>query len=642
MSENANVFLQENKQAAIIVALALLVVAIYWQAVGFEFINFDDNIYVYENSFVTGGLSMQSVYWAFTHFHSANWHPLTWISHQLDVTLFGLNAGSHHATSIILHVVNTVIAFAVFNKLTKSFWKSAIVAALFAIHPAHVESVAWVAERKDVLSTMFWLLTMWTYLVYARKRESNEKYLVAYLVTIVLFALGLMAKPMLVTLPFVLLLLDFWPLERLNSIRDLARLVAEKIPFFGLAGVSSYITVLAQQSGGAVQNLEILPIGMRISNAIVAYAQYVITLVYPFNLSVWYPYDKSIPTIQVLGAAALLIVISAFCVWQIKERKFLLMGWLWFLGTLVPVIGLVQVGVQSHADRYTYVPFFGLFIMVVWGLSDLLKRYKNFMNSAAVVVILVLSVICFFQVSLWKNNETLYRHSIAKTERNYLIMQNYCHTLILQERIDEAEIQCRDSIKSNGYYSEAHNSLGIIQIKRQQFEDAAQSFRNAIKFDPDFAMYKVNLAVALANLGKTDESEENLRIAAQSISYKEHTEIWIEAIAGVARAFAAEGKLEKASENFVRVLSIAPERADIRSNFALTLYTMGKFDDARIQIESSIGQNPNMAESFNIYGLVLLKLNKPDLAIEQFNKALQLKPDFAEAEVNLKKAKTEK
>ncbi len=638
MSENKTGFFEENKHAVIVASLAVLVVAVYWQAVGFEFINFDDNSYVYENPFVSSGLSKDSIYWAFTHFHSANWHPLTWISHQLDVSMFGVNAGSHHATNIIFHLINTVLAFAVFSRLTGSVWKSAVVAALFAIHPAHVESVAWVSERKDVLSTMFWFLTMWAYLVYVQKRTSNDGYFIAYLVSIMLFALGLMSKPMLVTHPFVLLLLDFWSLERLKSLRDLPRLLVEKIPFFILAAISGYVTILAQRSSGAVQSLEILPIGMRISNAIVAYAKYIAAVFYPVNLSIWYPYEKSIPLVQIVGASVLLVVITAFTIWQVKERKYLLMGWLWFLGTLVPVIGLVQVGIQSHADRYTYIPYFGLFILIVWGLDDLFERHKPLLFVAAIIVIILLSVGCFRQVSLWKNIETLYKHSIAVTEGNFLIMQNYCHTLILQERIDEAEVQCRDSISANPYYSEAHNSLGIIQIKRLLFEDAAESFRTAIKFSPDFPMYKVNLAVAMANLGKPSEAEENLKTAAESISYKEHTEIWVEAIAGLAKAYYAQGNFEKASENFVRVLFIAPQRSDIRNNYAFALYSFDKLDDAQRQIESSIGQNPEQAESLNIYGLILLKQEKREQAIEQFKKALQLRPDFTEADDNLKKA----
>lgn len=639
MSENKTGFFEENRQTVVIVALAVLVVAVYLQAIGFEFINFDDNIYVYENPFVTGGLTKESIYWAFTHFHSANWHPLTWLSHQLDVTMFGLNAGSHHATNIILHLVNTVLAFTVFNKLTGSFWKSAIVAALFAIHPAHVESVAWIAERKDVLSTMFWLLTMFSYLKYTEMRAENKGSVVPYVVTILLFALGLMAKPMLVTLPFVLLLMDFWSLERLKTIRDIPKLAAEKIPFFILAAASSYITVLAQKTAGAVQTLEILPFGLRVSNVVVAYTKYIIALFYPVNLSVWYPYDKSIPTAQILGASLLLLLISAICIWQNGKRKYLLMGWLWFLGTLVPVIGLVQVGVQSHADRYTYIPFFGLFIMIVWGAEELFQRWSKVSIIAALLIILSLSVICFQQVSLWKNNETLFKHSIAVTSGNYLIMQNYCHELILQERLIEAEIQCWHSIDANRNYAEAHNSMGIIHIKKNRYEDAEKSFRSAIENDPNFAMYKVNLAVALANLGKPAEAENNLREAAETIPFNTHREIWISAISELAKRYSFEGNYEKASENLIRLLSLTPERSDFRANLAFALFKLEKYDDAQKQIEASIGQNSNVAESYNIYGLVLLKQNKKDQAIQQFQKALQLDSSFTEAESNLSKAK---
>jgi protein O-mannosyl-transferase len=383
MPEN---FFKTNRELIVFTVLSVLVLAIYWQTTGFGFINLDDNLYVYENGAVLSGLNWNSVKWAFGAFYSANWHPLTWHSHMLDVQLFGGNAGGHHAVNIVLHLINSVLAFTVFRKMTGCFWKSAIVAALFAVHPAHVESVAWVSERKDVLSTLFWLLTMWAYLRYANSEEekktktgggfkSNENvdegeksaaspllfFSSSYLLVLALFALGLMTKPMLVTLPCVLLLMDFWSLERLKTLRDLPALLIEKIPLLALSAVSAFITILAQRSTGAVESLEFLPLGTRALNALVSYAKYVVMLFYPADLAVWYPYEREFPWWQIIGALVLLSAVTALCVSQIRTRKYLLMGWLWFLGTLVPVIGLVQVGSQSLADRYTYIPYFRAF-----------------------------------------------------------------------------------------------------------------------------------------------------------------------------------------------------------------------------------------------------------------------------------------
>ena len=644
MNKQFSEFIEQNRRQIILSLLALLVIAVYWQATGFEFINFDDNIYVYNNPNVTRGLSLSSIYWAFTEFHSANWHPLTWISHQLDVSLFGLRSGSHHATNIVFHLINTILTFAVFRRFTGCFWKSAIVAALFAIHPAHVESVAWVSERKDVLSTMFWLLTMWAYIGYAEKAKSGSVNYVSMLPVILLMALGLMAKPMLVTLPFVLILMDFWTFERLTSLRDLPRLLIEKVPLFLLAAASSVITIFAQRSGGAVQSLELLPFGTRVLNAGVAYVKYIVMLFYPVDLAVWYPYETNIPAFRFAGALVILAAITAVCIWQIKKRKYLLMGWLWFLGTLVPVIGLMQVGMQSLADRYTYIPFFGLFIMLVWGVHDLLRSFdlgKKIAPAIGAPVIIVLTVICFHQVSLWRTNESVYSHGIAVTKDNYLFMQNYCHSLTMENRLDEAEKQCRDSIAINPKYGEAHNSLGIIQLKRGNYADAAESFKRAIEYNPRLVLMRVNLAIALSRLGSPEEAEEQLKTAASVSGLAENRDIFLNSINDLAHSYARQNKIEKASEHFSRALSIAPERADIRSNLALTLFTSGKIEDAQKQIEAAISRNPNSAESFNIYGLILSKQKKNDLAAAQFERALQLNPDYKDAAENLSKLKEE-
>lgn len=675
MSKENN-FFKTNRELIFFIVLTVLVLAIYWQTTGFGFINLDDNLYVYDNPAVLSGLNWNTFKWALTTFHSANWHPLTWLSHAADATVFGVNAGGHHAVNIVFHLINSVLAFVVFRRLTGCFWKSAIVAALFAVHPAHVESVAWVSERKDVLSTMFWLLTMLAYVRFANRGEERRKeeeqrsrgaeeksaeqnevaapeenkissspllfFSSSYLLVIVLFALGLMAKPMLVTLPFVLLLMDYWSLERLKSLKDLPALIVEKIPLFVLSGVSAYLTILAQKASGAVESLEALPLGTRFLNAIVAYAKYVVTLFYPANLAVWYPYEREIPFWQIGGALVLLLGVTAFCIWQMRERKYLLMGWLWFLGTLVPVIGLVQVGSQSMADRYTYVPYFGLFVMLAWGLGDLLKSKRVFFALFAVAII-IFSILSFRQTSHWKNNETLYRRTLAVTKDNFLISHNLCYTLVLEDRLDEAEPFCRKAIEVNPTYEQGYNTLGILQIKRGQYAEAEQNFKRVLEIAPQFGLAYANLSVAQSLQKRPDEAEANLEKAVKSSGGAAvANDVWINALNNLAAAFTEQNNYQKAAENLTRVLILDQNNAPARANLALTLYHLKRYDEAQKLIETAIQLAPDQPISYNTYGLILLAQDRKTEAAGLFEKALQLKPDYAEARENLKKAKGEK
>lgn len=662
MSENKPNFFQTNGELFVLIGLVAMCVAIYAQAVGFDFINFDDNFYVYDNAFVLSGVNLSSIKWAFTTFHSANWHPVTWLSHMLDASLFGNNPGAHHATNVLLHIVNSFLAFIVFRKMTGCFWKSAIVAALFAVHPAHVESVAWVSERKDVLSTLFWLLTMWTYFHYVEKAEPpaainwletddkklrNKRYQkIYYVLTVALFAIGLMSKPMLVTLPFVLLLCDFWALERLKNLRDLKPLIVEKLPLFILAAVSAYVTVIAQRSYGAVQTLEMLSFGTRLLNAVVACAKYVVMLFYPVNLGVGYSYREVFPWWQISGALLMLAGITAFCVWQRKDRKYLLMGWLWFLGTLVPVIGIVQVGAQSMADRYTYVPYFGLFIMLVWGASELfsrLKLHRIVVAAIAAIVLLALCVLSFKQTSYWQNAGTLYSHTLAAGQGNFIIKHNYCNHLMRENLLGEAEKNCLDSIAENPNFIDSYVTLGVIDVKTGKTEDAVANFKKALEINPNDPVIYTNLAAPLAMLGKVDESAQNIEKAAAI--YKRsgvNPAILNNAYSSLAAAYAAQNKFDKSSEILAHVLQISPENSNIRTNYALSLYFQNKLDEAKLQIEQAIRQTPNQAESYNLLGLILVKQNKRDEAVAQFEKALQLNPNLTEAKDNLKKTKGEK
>jgi Tfp pilus assembly protein PilF len=641
-----NNFFKTNAELFVFVGLTLACLAIYGQTAGFGFINLDDNLYVYENAHVLSGLNADSIKWAFTEFHAANWHPLTWISHMADVSLFGVNAGAHHATNIVFHILNSLLTFAVFRRLTGDFWKSAVVAALFAVHPAHVESVAWVSERKDMLSTMFWLITMFAYVKYAETKEEKERKpgnaAIFYVLTLVFFAFGLMSKPMLVTLPFVLLLCDYWALERLKTLKDIPRLVLEKTPFFVLSAASSFITIIAQKSEGAVQTLDQLPLEMRLTNAITAYAQYVVMLFYPANLAVWYPYKKDVPMWQTAGAVILILLITAFCLQQMKRRKYLLMGWLWFLGTLVPVIGIVQVGAQSMADRYTYVPYIGLFVMLAWGADEIFERFgwQKALVPIFAAAILVFGFLSFKQASLWRNNETLYRHTLAVTERNFLISHNLCNNLLLQERLEEAAELCRAAIEYNPVYTSAHNTFGVINVKLQRYEEAIENFKKAMSLTPNNPLIYTNIAVPLAHLGRTDEAYEYLQKASRFRNSKDvNPEVVATAYNNLAEAFMKQKQPGKAARALEKVLEILPSRADIRGNYAFALFIDNRLEEAQKQIEETLRQVPNQPEPYNTYGLILLALNKRDEAVKQFEKALELNPDYAAAKENLQKAK---
>lgn len=694
MSENKSNFFQANRQLIVYSILFVLVMVIYFQAIGFKFINLDDNLYIFNNSYTLSGLNKTSIKWAFTEFYAANWHPITWLSHFIDVELYGQNPGGHHATNIVFHLLNSILAFTVFKKMTKSFWKSAIVAALFAVHPTHVESVAWVAERKDVLSTMFWLLSMIVYLKYAEKREeekrrgedenvnsiidkensensneenevkeksekeenneeNNEKaissspsllfsssYFLLFSLCIV-FALGLMSKPMLVTLPFVFLLMDFWALERLKTLKDLPFLIVEKIPLFILTAISSYITFIAQHSAGSVESLDYLPLGTRIINTFYSYASYTGMLFYPANLGVWYPYNRDFSTFQIVMSVGFFVIVTGFCLWQMRSRKYLLMGWLWFLGTLVPVIGLVQVGAQPLADRYTYIPFFGLFIMLVWGISDLFEYFgidKKVYFAVFGVFIVVLTIVAAKQTSYWKDNEILYKHTLAVTRKNFLIAHNLCHHLTFEERMDEAEPFCRQAIEDNPTYFEAFNTYGILKLKQKDFAEAERNFKECLRLEPNYALAYSNLSVALILQDKPEEAELNLQKAA-SLPSSISPEIFANVLRDLAASYAKKDNFEKTAENLIRLLNLTPSNVEERTKLALAFFTLKRYDDALIQIDEVIRQKSDQAEIYNIKGLILMQKNQRTQAAEQFQKAIELKPDFPEAQMNLIKAK---
>jgi tetratricopeptide (TPR) repeat protein len=638
-------FFADRTNLYIVLALAAGCFIIYGQTGWFNFISIDDSGYVYENAVVTHGLSWDAIKWSFTTFSQANWHPLTWLSLLLDTTLFGPTPGAYHLVNIVFHAANSVLFFIVLKLLTRSTWRSAVVSAIFAFHPTHVESVAWIAERKDVLSTFFWLLTTYFYVRYARSEGDVKQRRKFYLQMLVAMILGLLAKPMLVTLPFTLLLLDYWPLGRLENFRAgrILSLVKEKIPLFILSSASSVITVIAQKQGGAVVSLEYLPFYARLVGSVIAYAKYVAMMFYPVNLGALYPYDRELSIPQLAGAALLILLITIYSVFEIKRKKYIFVGWFWFLGTMVPVIGLVQVGLQSLADRYTYIPFIGLSIAVVWLAAELLaKMDKRVPALAACIAIAVLSWLTFKQTSYWKDSESLFLRTLAVTKNNGFIEQNLCLYYSTQNRLEEAEVQCKNAAVHNPSYYNIYKLLGVINFKKGNFNEAAAQFVHAIELKPDDSGTFSDLAKALLLQGKLDEAAQMTEAMAaaspdpppilREILYQNYDALGLSY---------SKNDFEKAALYFGKALALK-DNADVRSNLGFMLYRAGKQKEGVEQIEEAVKRGPATPELYNMYGSILADQGKRDEAVKQFEKALELKADFAPAKNNLEKMKSRK
>jgi len=489
------------------VSLTALVAIVFRGVGGHEFINYDDNRYVTDNPSVLRGLTGAGVRWAFTAVHADNWHPLTWLSHMLDVELYGTDAGAHHLVSAALHALNAVLLFLVLRGMSGALWQSAAAAALFAVHPLHVESVAWVAERKDVLSTVFWLLTMAAYLWYVR-RPGPARLVPA----VVLCALGLLSKPMVVTLPFVLLLADYWPLNRWGRIPGRA-LVLEKVPLFLLAAFSGTVTFVVQQQGGSMKSMELYPLSARVANALVSCLTYAGKMLWPGDLAIFYPHPGTgVNRLQAAVAMLAVATVTLLAVRRARQLPFLATGWFWYLGTLVPVIGLVQVGAQSMADRYTYVPLIGLSVMAVWGLPELLGRVRHRRVMLAAVTAVVLSVLVLMarlQVGYWRNSLTLFSHALAVTPDNYLAHNNLGTALSRRGRWDEAMRHFRESQRINPEYTEA--SLNVRQLRRFLLYERIEKYRAMLKEAPDSESVRLDLGIALLEAGSAEEARAHFR-----------------------------------------------------------------------------------------------------------------------------------
>ncbi len=505
--------IKQNKDWSVLIylVLALTVFVVFYQVHSFDFINYDDPAYVYENPNIQLGITLKTIKWAFSTTRSSNWHPLTWLSHALDWQLFGFNPGGHHYTNLIFHIINTLLVFMVLKQMTRAVWASVFVAALFGLHPLHVESVAWIAERKDVLSTFFWLLTVWAYACYvAKPRIAN------YFLVVVFFAFGLMSKPMLVTLPFVLLLLDYWPLGRVENfnLRGLYRLIWEKVPLFILSAASGAITFFAQQGSGAVMELVNFPLKLRISNALISYIEYIWKMIWPTRLAIFYPYPSGgISILYVVISATALLAVTIFVLRFASSRRYLITGWFWYLVTLLPVIGLVQVGRQAMADRYSYISLTGLFIIIAWGAPELFGRWRYKRIAfflSALLIISAMSVCTYFQLRHWRNSQTFCEHSLDVSGDIYMAHFCIAGPLSEQGRFDDVIYHCSEAVRIEPNFVNAinglalaHNNLGNMLCEQGKYDEAIEHFNKALQVKPDYEEARNNLDNALAEVGKT-------------------------------------------------------------------------------------------------------------------------------------------
>ncbi len=626
--------------------LIIAILIAYAQASKFDFVEYDDPEYVTENSHVQESLTLGSIIWAFTSFHSANWHPLTWLSHMLDCELYGLNPMGHHWTNVQFHIANTLLLFIIFFKMTGAVWRSAFVAALFALHPLHVESVAWVSERKDVLSTFFGFLMIFAYYRYVKEPCHKN-----YLLVIMFFGLGLMAKPMLVTFPFVLLLVDYWPLNRMQFENDLLRqsngitcfdfrkfprLIIEKIPFFIMAIISCILTFLAQQSSGAVKALGALSLKTRIANAFVSYVSYVSKTIWPSKLAVFYPHPgDALSGWTILGAVLLIAMAILLSIRTLKKYPYIAVGLFWYLGTLVPVIGLVQVGEQAMADRYTYIPLIGLFILIAWGVPDLLKKWqyrKIFLGLSAVVILSALTISSLSQASHWKNSVALFENAVKVTENNYKA-QNNLGTALGSVDPDKAIYHYKESLKIKPNYVRALYNLGTALSEKGNYDEAVLYFTKVLKINPKKTDARMNMANVLFKQGKSDKAVLHYNEILKFNS--EHADTH----SNLAYVLSTQGKFDEAISHYRQALRINPEYIKAQYNLGTILIKQGKFNEAIIHFKATIRIRPDFALPYNKIGLILFKQGKFNEAKVFFLKAIQIDPNYTEARENLETLK---
>jgi tetratricopeptide (TPR) repeat protein len=628
--------------------LVLATLAVYGQVRNFHFVNFDDNLYITDNPLVQKGLTLDGLSKAFTSSYVGFWAPLTMLSNMLGCQLFGLHPGGHHLINLLFHLANALLLFFWLQRTTQALGPSFLVAALFALHPLHAESVAWVTERKDVLSTFCWLLTMWAYLWYVKTPGLGR-----YLLILVCFILGLMAKPMLVSLPFVLLLLDYWPLGRLSlqglaaaepsspsgpRVVALQRLVWEKAPLFVLAAVFSLITFYTQKEIGALWSLQTLPFTTRLANALVAYVSYLGKMFWPVHLAVLYPHPgQNLPPWQAVAAALVLAALSFLALRQARRHPYLLVGWLWYLGTLVPVIGLVQVGRQAMADRFTYVPFIGLFIALVWGAAFLAARWRALrflLPVGAGVVLSALAVCTWAQVGYWRDSITLYEHTLQVTRRNPLIQYNLGLALFSQGRLAEAMAHYAEALRLKPGSAEAHNNLGLALFSQGKLTEAMAHYTEALRLKPDFAEAHNNLGIALFSQDKLTEAMAHY---AEALRLKPD---FANAYYNLGIIYGTKGKFQEAIALYRKAIEADHDFVAAYNSLGIAYANLGENQEAMTMFQKAIQMKPDLSETYNNLGWLLAKQGKVDQAIAMFQKTVQIDPHDRRAQQMLRTLKT--
>ena len=599
-----------NRKLLICLTLVIVIVAVYWNVSRCDFISYDDTSYVLENKQVQAGLTPKSLAWSFNFKENRNsyWHPLTWISHMLDVELYGLDPGRHHLTNVIIHILNTLLLFLLLHRMTGALWRCAFVAALFALHPINVESVAWIAERKNVLSTLWGLLASWSYVGYAKRPG-----LFRYLWVALCLALSLLAKPMLVTLPFVFLLLDYWPLRRIelqlpvrrSDLAPAVRLIVEKLPMLILSALSVYLSAASTRGLGNVITLQSVPMMLRTENAVVSYLKYIGKLIWPSDLSIFYPYPEFIPLWQVMGSLAVLSAITYGTIRALRNHPYLAVGWFWFLGTFMPVIGIVQVGIwQEMADRFAYVPQIGLFVMFAWGISQMVDQWKYkriVLPSSAAVLLIIFAVTTHIQIRHWSNSITIFEQAIKATSGNAIAHNNLGDSLMKQGRIEEAVRHFRLALQNKPPEPEGvYCNLAIALTARGRIPEAIECYTEALNLNPEYVKAHINLGAVLAR----------------------------------------EGRINEAINHYSEALRIDPFSEKAHFNLGNALLNQGRIDPAIQHFSNALRINPSFAEAHNSMGLALIQNGKLEEAMLYFRNAAKFKPAYLDAQRNLQLAES--
>jgi protein O-mannosyl-transferase len=672
-----------QKYRIILICLFLISVTlfVYWPVQDYDFVNFDDSIYVYENRYVQEGLTLRSILWAFSFSKKEGtyWHPLAWLSHMLDCQLYGLNPGKHHLTNLFFHIANSLLLFLIFKLMTGNIWRSAFIATLFAIHPINVDSVAWITERKNVLSTFFGMLTLLSYIYYAEK-----PLLFRYLFTLFVFVLGLMTKPMLATLPCVFLLLDYWPLERFShgplyndrnkfTSKTLALeyqklspffLFLEKIPLLILSVLSIYLSSLSVENYGP---RIFTPIKLRIENALVSYVKYIGKMIWPLDLAVLYPYPRIVPLWQAMGALLLLCLTSTLVIRLIKKAPYFAVGWAWYLGTLVPVLGLVQVGLwPAMADRFAYVPLIGMFIIIAWGVPETVTgrlRNKIWLSALSIAIFSAMVILTQQQIQYWKNSISLFTRALEVTSNNDTAHNNLGLALDEKGQTDAAIEHYRKALNINTHYwrayynlgnalrnngqtdaaiehywkalcikknhAKAHNNLGVALREKGQTDAAIEHYQEALNIKPDYAEAHNNLGIALRGKGQTNAAIEHYK---KALNIKKDL---AETHYNLGNVLFEIGQTDAAIEHFLKALNIRQNHAETHNSLAIALFNKGQTDAAIEHYKKALNIKKNYVEAYNNLAMALFNKDQTDAAIEHYKKALSIKPDYAEAHYNL-------